>query len=401
VKEANVYKFHQLVVSDLLESQHLFPLVMEFINEHLTGGENTKIVSNGTKYLAKALTPVWTEQKKTDAQSLLTNTRYHQNKINYFHDTWKSIFLDIQPLSSINWKSTLTKIYLCHNNDTLKPAIAIYADTTVFKKSNVLVSGDGYKFDFKSTVLVNTSKEKILLLRLQDSNTENQCYIFRLIQEIEKANKYSSSKKVSEWDWNKSDGQFSLESTADLRDYADNDKYELVMIDMNATYPEGMDIPKIHPWYPRTFCNVYASDMSRDILFPNTFTTGDNYAPWGIHQSAAKLHEELMNNTKGPFKAVTFDEAWQYTNVGYVVYLTAYNRRYYSGETKDPYSYSGHIATCYFTEKYEDHEPWDRLIIQAGNSCDVLPFSNGWSKGKYGTDNEHIKANLYLGYIIK
>jgi hypothetical protein len=161
-KEKEVYSFRELAVSDLLEEKHLFPLVTEFINEHLVKEKtNLDIVGNGTKYLAKAIMPVWTEDKKMEAQNLLTNTRYHQNKINYFHGSWKSTFLDFQPLVSLNWKANLVKVYFCHKNDTIKPMIAIYADSTLFKNwSNVMILEKGICLILKQLFSLILQKKK-------------------------------------------------------------------------------------------------------------------------------------------------------------------------------------------------------------------------------------------------
>jgi hypothetical protein len=355
---------------------------------------------NGSKYLARAITPVWTEAKRTAATNLINNLRYHAGRINYFHKTWDPSFWDIKPIATTG--SNLAKVWFLTNKDTLKTDF-IYADTIAFKGTNISIEGEGYSFSFWGRTipwLSDTSQEQILIL--QPNNTESQNYIIPLVKVLLESNKYSSSKKVSEWDWKKSNGTFSLNSTDGLTDIRANDKFELINVNMKATYPEGEKIPGIHPWYPgRTYCNVYASDLARWVLFPNTFVAEDNrsgnnnYAPWGGHYTAAKLHENITNNVNGHFKAVTFDEAWRYTNTGYVVYLTAYHHLYYEGKI-GKYGKSGHIATCYQTIEYNEHEK--AKLIQAGTSAGELAFNSVWSKNMI---NNHVKANLYLGYIIK
>jgi hypothetical protein len=129
------------------------------------------------------------------------------------------------------------------------------------------------------------------------------------------------------------------------------------------------------------------------------FTNADNYAPWGAHQGASLLHDEIRNNNNGHFKAVTFDEAWQYTNSGYAVYLTAYNSAYYvnSNNSRVP----GHIATCY-TENKENEDANkvpDPKVIQAGSTTGTITVKKVW--GSSMITNNNVKANLYLGYIIK
>jgi hypothetical protein len=393
------YEFKGLSVSKQLEDKHLFEKVVEFINEHLNGSHKT-IVTNGSKYLARAITPVWTEAKQNEAQSLIEQNRYKADHINYFHGNWRSTFLDIKPISlSVYLMPNLVKVWFLANNDTLKTT-SIYADTTVFKGNNVTIEGEGYSFSFLGVTipLSEASQERVLIFQPKNQGNESQSYIKPLVEALQESNKYSSSKKVSEWDWNKSsNGTFSLNSTNGLTDINTNNKFELIKVDMNATYPEGAEIPVIHPWCSgRTYCNVYASDLARNVLFPNMFTSGANYAPWGAHQSASKLHDILKGNTNGQFKAVTHDEAWKYTNAGYVVYLTAYNWRYYNNTTNDPHRYSGHIATCYQTIGYREYEK--ARLIQAGSSTGELAFKEVW--GENMRDN-HVKANLYLGYIIK
>jgi hypothetical protein len=394
------YEFKSLSVSELLGGEHLFEKVVEFINEHLNGNHKT-VVTNGSKYLARAITPVWTEAKRAEAESLIKEKRYWANHINYFHNSWKSTFLDIKPISTAGNK--LAKVWFLTSKDTLKTDF-LYADTTVFKGTNISIEGEGYTFSFLRitiTVFLGSTQENVILLQLKDGRSESQSYIIPLVKALQESKKYSSAKKVSEWDWEKSNGVFTLNSTDGLTDIKDGNKFELIKVSLNDSYSEGVEIPVIHPWHPRTFCNVYASDLARDVLFLNTFTTDANYAPWGTHQPAAYLHDEIRNNTTGHFKAVTFDEAWRYTNAGYVAYLTAYNNRYYEGKSKDPYQYSGHIATCYNTkqETLEDNI-LNGNVIQAGNKVGVMPLISAWGNS-YGAKREHVKSNLYLGYILK
>jgi hypothetical protein len=399
------YEFRGLNISELLDRRHLFEKVMEFINEHLSGNQKT-IVVNGSKYLARALTPVWTDAKRNAAETLIKEDRYKAGHINYFHNSWKSTFLDLKPISvpSQSQTTTLAKVWFLDKKDTLK-TIAIYADTTVFKGTNITIEGEGYSFSFLGItipVLFGNHQERVIVLELKNANNESQSYILPLVKALQESQKYSATKKVSEWDWQKSNKEFSLNSTTGLADIQTGNAFELIKISLNDNYPEGNETPVIHPWRSRTFCNVYASDLARDILFPSMFTSKSNYAPWGAHNPAAKLHDVLKDNTNGQFKSVTFNEAWEYTNAGYVVYLTAYNSKYYDGRTKDPYQYSGHIATCYQTNiETLGGNLMEANIIQAGSICGVYTFQKIWVKGKYGENNEYVKANLYLGYIIK
>lgn len=168
---------------------------------------------------------------------------------------------------------------------------------------------------------------------------------------------------------------------------------------MNTTYNEGEEIPVIHPWYPKTWCNVYASDLARTVLFPGMFKSGDNntsdsdYAPWGGHACANWLHWRIYHNSN--FKEISLTtvgstsqkkDAWQYTQAGYVVYFTAFGDgmdknllNSVMDETKIDPRPPGHIATCY----------GDGKVIQAGSSVGILI----WSTAQ--------RAHVYLGYIIK
>jgi len=396
--EKKEYNFYDLTVSELLGEEHLFEAVVSFINEHLRNKNMITTISDGSKYLARAITPVWNDEKKVAAEILIKDTKYEKDHINYFYGNWASTFIDIKPISNTN--ANLAKVWFLNKNDTIKPAISIYADMTVFKGTEVVVEGEGYIFSFLIKLLSFIGvQERIILLELKNSNADHN-YVIPLITAMQDAQKYSSVKKVSEWNWEKKSGVFTLKPTEGLADYQENNKFELIKVSLNDSYPEGTKIPVIHPWYPRTFCNVYASDLTRQILFPNTFTSGSNYAPWGAHNSAAKLHDVLKDNTNGQFKPLSHEEAWKYTNAKYVVYLTAYSSKYYEKpQTVSPYDYSGHIVTCYETPfeagKFNVSEV---NVIQAGSKCGVLLFGGGaW--GKTMTDN--VIANVYLGYIVK
>lgn len=399
------YTFNKMAVSSRLEEEHLFPKVTEFINENLKGDFIT-IVEKGTKYMAKAITPIWDVDPQDnrnvmkDAEDLTEFEKYWENRINFFYN-WKSTFLDLKPMT---YEYNRIKVYFLKKNDTIKPIINIYADTTIFKRgSKIEIEGEGYSFSFFSEIfekIFGKEKEKILLIEPKDNYTQHESYIITLIKAIENENKYSDILYVSDWDWEKDTRHlnFKLKSFTGLREYNRNDKFELVMRKLNDEYKEGEPLPVIHPWYPRTYCNVFASDLARTILFKGIFTTGENYAPWGKHEAASIIHEKLINNENKHFKPLNHDEAWKYTNAGYVVYLTAYNWRYYAGKAHK-YEYPGHIATCYPTPEYNPKDPTTGIVIQAGERVGKLFFRKDvWKSSLY--DN-NIKANLYLGYILK
>ncbi|MDA3954942.1 MAG: hypothetical protein PF485_14945 [Bacteroidales bacterium] len=401
LKDGSNYNFNKLIASTKLEEEHLFPEVMDFINLNLSGNTEN-IIKNGTKYLANAIKPVWSEDKMTNSEALTKNERYWQNRINFFHNSWASTFLDLKP---IGYKTGLKRVFLINSGskDTLKPSVNIYANENEFKGSNIDISGFGYEYLINGKLLDYLFfGDELLLLELTDNSSEHQSYILKLIQAIDNEKKYSSNLKVSEWNWEKSSsGVFTLKNYENVGEFRDGDKLELVKRSLKDEFNEGDPIPVIHPWYPRTFCNVLASDMSKTILFPNSFSgssTSNTYAPWGKHQAAAYLHDEIKDNKNGKFKNVNFDKAWKYTNAGFIVYLTSYNRRYYSGATTNKYKYSGHIATCYPTSSYVSNNYLDANVIQAGlGEAQVKSF-----KYCFGSSYiENVSANIYLGYILK
>lgn len=410
-KDGSQYALHKMVVSQQLENEHLFPLVTEFINENLSGDFST-VVGNGTKYLAKAIIPVWdvdTEDNRgiqNKAKSLAENERYWENRINFFHNSWKSTFLDLKPIPRNAAMQNLSRIFLLKSGttDTIKTQIPIYADNTIFKGNNVEVEGEDYFFDFTAKYLPYfLKKEPVTLLEISDTRSnsfgdEYKTYLFPLISTIENSNRFNDLLMISEWDLEKGSNplSFTIKNSSNLRDKVSDDKLELILRNLNTEFNEGDPIPVIHPWYPRTFCNVYASDLARTYLFPGLFSSGSNYAPWGKHQGAAYLHEECKDNKNGKFKNLSLDEAWKYTNAGFLVYLTAYNWRYYAGKTTKKYNYSGHIATCFPTNGYSGNY-LNANIIQAGvGEAGVKEFSKC---GSSFTSN--ASANVYLGYILK
>jgi hypothetical protein len=380
---------------------------MEFINEHLSGNPKT-IVANGSKYLARAITPVWTDAKRTAAGQLIREDRYKAHRINSCHGIWGYTYLDFRPISTSYLPENLVKVWFLKETkarvDTIKPTMAIYADTIKLKGSYIELTENGFSISFLGITIPITGNttEKIFLFK-------SDIHYLSLVEKLEQERKYSITQKVSEWDWERSRSTLSLKSMTGLRDYREGDKFELIKVEIpskTAESMEGTEIPKTHHAYSNTYCNIYASDLARSILFPGLFSTADNknldsnYAPWGPNARAATIHEFAIDNKNGHFKSVTFDEAWKYTNAEYVVYLTAYNSKYYEKHT-DETKHPGHIATCYQTKGYENGKFLNANIIQAGGDCGVHTFQSIWTEGKYGSKNEHVKANLYLGYIIK
>lgn len=107
-KGTSTYVFNKMVVSPQLEKEHLFPLVTQFINKHLSGDEKT-IISDGTRYLANAIKPVWnvdiddTRDITGQAQNLINNyPKYWGNRINIEFDF---SFFDLRPATTEDTKN--------------------------------------------------------------------------------------------------------------------------------------------------------------------------------------------------------------------------------------------------------------------------------------------------------
>src|SRR6056297_1276108 len=84
MNEGDGYEFKQLEISDPLLQNHLFPEVMSFIRQHLPSG-NEEVVDDGTRFLANAIMPVWTLNKKSAAISLVGKNRYKKYHYNFLH----------------------------------------------------------------------------------------------------------------------------------------------------------------------------------------------------------------------------------------------------------------------------------------------------------------------------
>jgi len=88
--------------------------------------------------------------------------------------------------------------------------------------------------------------------------------------------------------------------------------------------------------------------------------------------------------------------------MGYVIYLTAYNKRYYrTGKYNYHNIHPGHIATCYPTPDYLKGNSLIANIVQAGGSWGITTIGTVWSNKWYIPQDKKIKAHIYLGYILK
>ncbi|ALO13826.1 hypothetical protein L21SP5_00146 [Salinivirga cyanobacteriivorans] len=385
MNEGDGYEFKKLEISDPLKQKHLFPEVMNFIREHLPSG-NEEVVDDGTRFLANAIMPVWTSDRKNTATNLVHENRYKNNHINFFHGNFKYGFFDLIPADSntVENMKLINSIYTDENDEDHW----FFSDLYIYSNSNNI---DGY----------DPSKVKDWPISIEESDTIYIIYdkfIYNLLTYIENSDKHDSNQKVSDWSWeyvNRLNRR--ITNLSEMSDRNSNDKL-ILKFDESSTQNEGSEIPILSPVFNNTWCNVFASDMTRQILFPGFFSSNNsnisnsNYAPWGPHNYASKIHDVL--NTGEGFSPVGFGEAWNYTNAGYIVYLTAYNWRYYAG-LAGKYDYSGHIATCYPTQNYENGSYLNANIIQAGGTTNITQLNQVW------TNINNVQARIYLEYILK
>jgi len=367
------YEFKGLFVSDQLANQHLFEEVVAFINEHLSGSNKT-VVANGSKYLAKAITPVWTDEKRQKAEAMLEMDKYKKYHYNFFHNTWDPQLLDLDPTTE-DLPSTYAKVILTKDGITnLEPAIPIYVDKLEFaNRISLLDPNTNQELDVWPVTYL-TDNSGIERARLTCSAA-----FYDLIEKLNAAN-ITGNIPVSQWGW---DIQKNFSFTG--RPPTSSDKFILTMKSAKSVLKDGDVKP---PWdanYAATYCNLFAYDLSLDILF--------SHSPWGSSHCANKLHWRISHDNN--FKKVSFTknedkpqkkDAWEYTQAGYVVYFTAFgpgiNEDKLESVTaeKDIVCDSpGHIATCYR----------DGKVIQAGASVKILIW------------NTAQRAHVYLGYIIK
>ena len=355
MNEGDGYEFKKLDISDPLLQNHLFPEVMNFIRQHLPSG-NEDVVDDGTRFLANAIMPVWTDYTKGAAEVLVQNDKYKKNRINRFHGNYGFGFFDLLPANT-------------SEVENLKLVNAIYEDGNEeehwFFSNQYIYTDADYISGFTQSKVFNWP------ISLEESDTivvVHDHFLYNLLKYIENTGKYDDTQKVSNWSWEYTDKYDRiLTNLSNMSDTTSNDK---LILEFDDSYigNEGGEISILCLAYNNTWCNVFASDLSREILFQDLFADSydienDNYAPWGPHDFASRIHDVL--NTGEGFSPVGFDEAWNYTNAGYIVYLSAYNWRYHAG-LADKYDYSGHIATCYPTENYENGSYLTAKIIQAG-----------------------------------
>ncbi|MDA3891176.1 MAG: hypothetical protein PF517_05875 [Salinivirgaceae bacterium] len=365
-KGKSQYDFNKLYVSDQLELEHLFPLVVEFVNENLSG-DFTTIIGNGTKYLAKAMTPIWNVDDEGDVGL-------------------KKEVVDITNISSYPefHKGYSNSVYNCYD---FEPYHFIWPD------HEDLGAERDYDYIHKLSSYTNYNG------RVDDQ-----------ILKIEEWG-YHGDVLVSGWPWNVNGDLESVSEEGDYhaklsehsenessgtRDFEEGENYcRLNMISSTTQKGEQLSIYKYKQiWgYQPTWCNQFANYISQNLLF--------NHIPWqSSGYRASQIHDYVSNSKQ--FKKVTFEEAWEYTNVGYVVYFTSYHSsgvNYNSDGTVNYWSSSpGHIATCFPTGG--EFEFLEGYLVQAGgfDKTRRLIFKDAWS-ANYGVEREKVSAHIYMGYL--
>ena len=400
----NLYEHKKLEVSPEMENYHLFTEVMNFIRTNLNGN-SAGVVEKGTRYLANAIRPVWTIDKRDQAEALLENKKYHKG---HYIDYFGQPFFDFRPVSQTS--DNKVRLY-CSNHDAseiIETDGYMLLDTIVFPVGENYLEISGYRFDhtiFGLNIQLGQFTERVYLYTDSEAN-----HVCNLVKSIDAVNYHSTSMNVSEWDWVKNNGLFTLNSTSNLVNRQSTHAVELFE-NTEWTNRTGQPMPNIHPSKSSTYCNLFATDLTRDILFPGLFQGNiwnDKGTPWGGNQRANILHYRINKNANKVFVRVKMDgsdrsydnisgkTAWDYTEAGYVVYLTAFNQEmsmdYLNQPSeaalaeviKDRKYGSGHIATCYNADADAD----EGEVIQAGTTTDVLKWTGAQT------------AHVYLGYIL-
>ncbi len=381
MNEGDGYEFKKLEISDPLMQKHLFPEVMNFIRQHLPSG-NEEVVDDGTRFLANAIMPVWTDYTKGAAEVLVQDDKYKKNRINRFHGNYGFGFFDLIPANS-------------NEVEDLKLVNAIYEDENEeehwFFSNQYIYTDAGYISGFAQSKVFNWP------ISLEESDTIvviHDHFLYNLLTYIEGSGKYDATQKVSSWSWEYTDTYDRiLSNLSSLSDTTSNDKL-ILQFDDSYIGNEGGEISILCLAYNNTWCNVFASDLSREILFQDLFSdisdiNSQEYAPWGKHDYANRIHWQIYNNDDDFIEITEATSAteWDYTKAGYVVYQTAFGNNILESVNLNqptsndvPKKPSGHIATCFNGDEHK--------VIHAGSSVGV----NQW----YGTQKSH----LYLGYIL-
>lgn len=359
-KNGGNYSFKKLVASNQLKDEHLFTEVMNFINLNLSGNiENT--IGDGTSFLANAIKPVWNSTTMDNAIRLTSKENHPEYHKGYSYDIYT--YYDFEPYH-YTW-----------------PIIGMPDED---EKTYIRLLSN-YKY-----------KNRV------DSQLEN----------IMSWNYHHDTKNVSEWPWSdegslvapNANENFHLKKSEDIDENgeisntAGEDYCRLNMVNNTTQKGEELITFKYYQiWgYQPTWCNQFANDLSKNILF--------NVIPWGSSgYRASEIHDVIRNNNS-KFELLDFNKAWEYANAGFIVYFTSYHAsgvNYNEDGTIDyQQSSPGHIATGFPTKGNFNY--LDGLLIQAGGfgHTKKIDFKSAWSNS-YGENRNKVKAHVYLEYILK
>ena len=373
---SNNYRFDRLELSDRLIHEHLDKIVLDFIREHLSG-DFPDIIANGCRYLAKAIAPVWTQSKMAEARSLVSEQRYFKGHC--VSEEFDLSWYDFKPVYyfETDLKSGFFEVY--DKNDSIKNSHFIRVPSEELN-SQVQLRREEAELDGISVWHpewnVDNGKQ-LAIVRDED--------LSQFVSQINKLGLYDPVRRVSEWVWVEGTNGFTLVPDKELMHRTPSNFLEMFL----ARNEVGSAFPILSPYRKLTWCNVFARDLARDILL--------GYIPWKSNECANRLHYRITHDRQN-FREIDFKKAWELTKKGFLVYLSAFNASLEptiylnkSSEKDIPYSPSGHIATCF---------PEDEKVVQAGVETKLIEYIFVWGKN-YGTNREKVKANLYLGNLIK
>ncbi len=374
--KSDYYRFDRLELSDRLIREHLDRIVLDFIREHLSG-DYDEVVRNGCRYLSRAITPVWTQEKMARARSLVSEQRYFKGHC--VSDEFDLSYYDFKPVHffETDLNSNFFEVY--DKNDSIRNSHFIKVPSEELN-SEVQVKITQTELDGMLAWHPDWNLDKTRKLAIVKDDNLSQ-----FVSQINKCKLYDPVRRASEWSWEEGANGFKLVVDNGLVPGNSTNFLEMFL----ARNEVGSAFPVISPYRKLTWCNVFARDLAKDILF--------GYIPWRSNECANRLHYRIVHDRQN-FRELDFKKAWELTKRGFIVYLSAFNSSLdpatylnISSEKDVPTSPSGHIATCF---------PEENKVVQAGIETKVIDYSQVWSS-KYGPNYNRVKASVFLGNIVK
>jgi hypothetical protein len=370
------YRFDRLELSEKLIREHLDRIVLDFIREHLSG-DVMEVAKNGCRYLAKAITPVWTPEKMIQARSMVSEPRYFKGHC--VSGDFDLSYYDFKPVHFFELTANGNMFEVYDKTDSIRNSHYIIL-STVELNSQVQLKKDESGLDGISGWNPEWSLDKNKQLAIvRDDN------LAQFVRQINACKMHDPVRKASEWSWEEGTNGFNLVVDNGFVPRNSSNFVEMYL----ARNEVGSAFPVISPYRKLTWCNVFAKDLAKEILF--------GFIPWTSNECANRLHFRIMHD-KQNFRELDFKKAWELTRKGFIVYLSAFNSTLdpsiylnKSSEKDVPTSPSGHIATCF---------PEENKVVQAGTETKVIFYNQVWNS-KYGSNYEMVKANLYLGNLLK